>query len=74
MDILQIEIEIYGCGIQSFLLYVLGIALSVASVPTASYSVASSLYASLHFALITMPFDGTSIHFLHTRRSSLRAF
>ena len=53
-------------GIQSFLLCVLGIALSVASVPITSHSVASSLYDALPVALTIVHFDGSSIHFLHT--------
>jgi len=50
---------------QSFLLCVLSIALSVASVPITSYSVASSLHTVLTVALTIMHFDGTSIHSLH---------
>ena len=38
---LRIRIEFYGRGIQSFLLCVLGIALSVVLVPIVDYSVAS---------------------------------
>jgi len=45
-------------------LCVLSIALSVASVLIASYSVASSLYAVLPIVLTIMRFDGTSIHSL----------
>ena len=58
--------EVYGRGIESFLLCVLGIALSFASIPIASHSVASSLYAGLLVALTTVHFDGTSNHSLHT--------
>jgi len=54
----------YGHGILFFLLCVLDIASSVALVPIASYSVASSLYATLPVALTIMHFDGTSIHSL----------
>jgi hypothetical protein len=45
---------------------VLAIALSVASVPTANYSLASSLYADLPIVLTIVHFDGTSILSLHT--------
>jgi len=49
--------ELYGHGIQSFLLCVWGIALSVASVPIASHSVASSLYAVLPVILTIVHFE-----------------
>jgi hypothetical protein len=57
--------KLYGHGIQSFLLCVLSIALSIASTPIASYSMASSLYAALPIALMIVRFDGTSILSLH---------
>jgi len=57
--------KFYGHRIQLFLLYVLSIVSSVASVPIASYSVASSLYATLPATLTTVHFGGTSIHSLH---------
>jgi len=57
--------KFYGHGIQPILLCVLGIALGVASVPIASYSVASSLCAALPVALTIVYFDGISIHSLH---------
>jgi hypothetical protein len=53
--------KLYGHGIQSFLLGVLSIAMSVPSVPTADYSVALSLYAVLPIALTIVHFDGTPI-------------
>ena len=56
----------YGHGIQSSLMCVLGLALSVASVLIARYSVALSLYAALTVAPTTVHFDGTSIHSLHS--------
>ena len=46
---------------------ILDIALSVASVPIAGYSMVSSLYAVLPTALIIVHFDGTSILSLHTQ-------
>ena len=57
--------EVYGHGIQSFLLCALSIALSVAFVLIASYSMASSLHAVLPITLTIMHFDGTSLHPLH---------
>jgi len=51
---------------QSFLLCVLSVALGVASVLIASYSVA---YAVLSVALTIVHFDGTSILFLHNIRN-----
>jgi len=57
---------LYGYGIQSFLLCVLGIALSVAVVPIAGYYVASRLYAVLPI----VHFDSTSILSLHTMHVS----
>jgi hypothetical protein len=59
--------KLYGHGIQSFLLGVLSIAISVPSAPTAGCSVALSLYAVLPIALTIVHFDGTSILSLHTR-------
>jgi len=58
--------ELYGRGLQSFLLRALSIALTVASVPIASYSMASSLYAVLPIILTIVHFDGTFIHSLYT--------
>jgi uncharacterized membrane protein len=57
--------KLYGHGIQSFLLCVLSIALSVTSVPTTNSLVASSLYAVLLIVLTIVHFDGTSILSLH---------
>jgi len=58
--------KLYGHGMQSFLLCDLSVALSVTSVPIASYSVASSLYAVLSVVLTIVHFDSTSILSLHT--------
>jgi len=62
----QISFTGFNSGIQSFLWCVLSIALSVASTPIASYSVASSLYSVLLVVLTIVHFDGTSIHSIHT--------
>jgi hypothetical protein len=59
--------KLYGHGIQSFLLCVLSIAMSVPSVPTAGCSVALSLYTVLPIALTIVHSDGTSILSLHNR-------
>jgi len=56
---------LYGYGIQSLLLCVLSIELSAATVPIATYSVASNLYAVLPIALTIVHFHGTSILSLH---------
>ena len=56
--------KLYGHGILSFLLCALSIALSVASILIASYSVASSLYA-ISVVLTIVHFGGTSILSLH---------
>jgi hypothetical protein len=55
---------------QSFLLRVLTIVLSVASAPTVDYSVVLSRYAVLPIVLTIMHFDDTSILSLHTRYGS----
>jgi hypothetical protein len=57
---------LYGYGIQSILLCVLAVALSVASAPIADYSLASSLYADLPIVLTIVHFDGTFILSLHS--------
>jgi hypothetical protein len=51
------------------LLCVLRIVPSLTTVSTASYSVASSLYAVLPIVLTIVHFDGTSILSLHTTKS-----
>jgi hypothetical protein len=56
---------LYGYGIQSILLRVLTVALSVASAPTVDYSPALSLHADLPVVLTIVHFDGTSILSLH---------
>jgi hypothetical protein len=55
---------------QSFLLCVLAIVLSVASAPTVDYSVVLSLYAVLPIVLTIVHLDGTSILSLHTLGSA----
>jgi len=57
--------KLYGHGIQSFLLCVLSISMSVPSVLTAGYSVALSLYGVLPITLTIVHFDGTPILSLH---------
>jgi len=57
--------------VQPFLLCALSIALSVASVHIASYSVALSLYTVLSVALTTVHFDGTFILSLHSNQLNL---
>jgi len=61
MSFTGFNMKLYGHGIQSFLLLVLGIALGVTSVLIASYSVAPSLYGVLPADLTIVHFDGTSI-------------
>jgi hypothetical protein len=61
--------KLYRHGIQSFLLCVLSIAMSVPSVPTAGCSVALSLCAVLPIALMIVNSDGTPILSLHTTGS-----
>jgi hypothetical protein len=64
--VLRVSIGIlYGHGIQSFLLCVLGIAPSVTSIPTTDSFVDLGLYAVLPIALTIVQFDGTSILSLH---------
>jgi uncharacterized membrane protein len=58
--------KFYGHGIQSLLLCVLSIALSVTSVPTTDSFVVLGLYAVLPIALTIVHFDGISILSLHT--------
>jgi hypothetical protein len=58
--------ELYEHGIQSFLLCVLGIVVSVTSALTTDFLVVSSLYAVLPIALTIVHFDGTPILSLHT--------
>jgi hypothetical protein len=57
--------KLYGHGIQSFLLCVLSIAMSVPSVLAAGCSVALSLYAVLPIAVTIVYSDGTPILSLH---------
>jgi len=59
---LRTWISFTGMEYSLFLLCVL----SIASVPIASYSVASSSYAVLPVALTIVHFDGTLIYSLHT--------
>ena len=58
---------LYRYGIQSILLGVLTIALSVASTPTVDYFLASSLYVDLSIVLTIVHFNSTSILSLHNR-------
>lgn len=62
---LRVLIGSYTDMEYSLFLCVLGIALSVASVPIASNSVASSIYVVLLTVLTIVHFDGTSIDSLH---------
>jgi hypothetical protein len=57
---------LYGYGIQSILLCILTIALSVVPAPTDDDSLALSLYADLPIVLTIVHFDGTSILSLHS--------
>jgi hypothetical protein len=60
---------LYGHGIQSILLCVLTVALSIASAPTTDCSLALSLHADLPVVLTIVHFNGTSILSLHTKQS-----
>jgi uncharacterized membrane protein len=65
--VLRVFIQsLYGYGLQSILLFVLSITLSVASAPTVGYSLALSLDAALPIVLTIVHFGGTSILSLHT--------